>query len=87
MPTHHAKYAPRDEPALPHAPVTQPSLSGVSDTHDHSEESRFDPGVRPFMATSALGILGAIWRQKIIEDTEQIAIWICRGKLVQTPRL
>lgn len=32
------------------------------------------------MTTSALGILGAFWRRKVIEDTEQIAIWICRGK-------
>src|SRR5258706_8629797 len=37
--------------------------------------------------TSALGILGAFWRRKVIEDTEQIAIRICHGKLMQTPRL
>jgi hypothetical protein len=39
------------------------------------------------MTKRVLGLLGAFWRRKVIEDAEQIAIWICRGKLVQTPRL
>jgi hypothetical protein len=34
-----------------------------------------------------LGILGAFWSREVIEDTEQIAIRICHGELVQTPRL
>jgi hypothetical protein len=33
------------------------------------------------------GILGAFWSREVIEDTKQIAIRICRGELVQTPRL
>jgi hypothetical protein len=39
------------------------------------------------MTTRALGILGAFWRRKVLEGTEQIAIWICRGKRVKTPRV
>jgi len=39
------------------------------------------------LASRVVGLLGPFWRRKVIEDTEQIAIWICRGKLMQTPRL
>jgi hypothetical protein len=34
------------------------------------------PGAGPLMTTSGLGILGAFWGRKVIEDTEQIATWI-----------
>jgi hypothetical protein len=37
-----------------------------------------DSDVGPLMTTRALGILGAFWHRKLIEDAEQIAIWIFR---------
>lgn len=51
------------------------------------EKKNCPPRVGPLMTKRVLGRLGAFWRRKVIEDAEQIAIWICRGKLVQTPRL